>query len=268
MKALITGASSGIGEAYARKFAELGYDLIITGRKEDQLNHIAREIRSLHKVKVEPMIIELDNDAELDILVNKIKQTPDLKVLINNGGFGSPFHFLEVTFETHEKMVKVHVLAPIKLMYAALPGMIKQGSGIIINVSSVSANTPLPTGALYSATKSFLKVISESLYLENMDSDIVFQTLCPGFTKTNFHEKTRVYRSSFFQNSGFIRWMTPEKVVEISMKNLKKGNVICIPGAWNKVLWVLADIIPRKIYYWIVTKAETQNSRKFATVNS
>lgn len=268
MKALITGASSGIGEAYARKFAELGYDLIITGRNEDHLNRIANEIRSHYKIKVEPMIIELDNDGELDILVNKIKQSPDLKVLINNGGFGSPFNFLEVNFETHEKMVKVHVLAPIKLMYAALPGMIKYGSGIVINVSSVSANTPLPTGALYSATKSFLKVISESLYLENMDSDILFQTLCPGFTKTNFHEKTKVYEGSFFGNHGLIRWMTPERVVEISLKNLKKGNVICIPGVWNKILWGLADIIPRRIYYWIVARAEAQNNRKLATVNS
>jgi uncharacterized protein len=268
MKALITGASSGIGEAYARKFAELGYDLILTGRKEDQLNRISDELRMQHQVKVEPMIIELDNDEELDILVNKIKQTPDLKVLINNGGFGSPFHFLEVNFETHEKMVKVHVLAPIKLMYTALPGMVRAGNGIIINVSSVSANTPLPTGALYSATKSFLKVISESLYLENMDSDIVFQTLCPGFTKTNFHEKTGVYEGSFFKNHGLIRWMTPEKVVEISLKNLKKGNVICIPGVWNKVLWGLASLIPRRIYYWIVSRFENQNNKRLATVNS
>lgn len=253
MIALITGASSGIGEAYATKFAELGYDLILTGRREDLLKVLSDKLRKKYNISVETLIVELSNDDELDRLANKIKQIENLQVLINNAGFGSRSHFLEEEYRGQENMIKVHVLAPMKLIYAAMPGMIKRDSGILINVSSISGKTPSPNGAIYNATKSFLQIFSESLYLENINSNITIQTLCPGFTRTDFHGKIGLNDSAFI-NKGIVRWMSPEQVVEISLKNLKKGKVICVPGFWNKVLWVLADFIPRNIYYKIVSR--------------
>ncbi|HEX3008763.1 MAG TPA: SDR family oxidoreductase [Bacteroidales bacterium] len=252
MLAFITGATSGIGEAYATKLAQQGYDLIITGRRMHMLNRIASRLINDYHINVETIKAELSADNELDNLVERIEQIDAIDILVNNAGFGSPYNFLEKNFTGQEKMIIVHIVAPLKLIYAALPRMIKRGHGVIINVSSVSGKTPLPTGATYGATKSFMQIFSESLYLENIDSNILIQTLCPGFTKTNFHD--RIGGQNQYKNKGFIRWMTPEDVVEISLKNLKKGKVICVPGFWNNVLWILADIVPRNIYYKIISR--------------
>ena len=251
MIALITGASSGIGEAFAKKFAQQGYNLVITGRREDLLHDISDKLQKRYNIIVETLKVELADEEDLEFLSEKIKHMDNLSVLVNNAGFGSRFNFINEEFKSQEDMIKVHVLAPVKLIYAALPGMIHRGHGTIINVSSISGKTPLPVGATYSATKSFLSTFSESLYLENASTNIKIQTLCPGFTKTNFHGKLGLNGASL-SNKGFIRWMTPERVVEVSLKNLKKGKIICVPGFWNKVIWFLADIIPRNIYYKII----------------
>lgn len=253
MKALITGASCGIGEAFAEKFAQMGYDLIITGRKKDMLQSISRRIQERYNVSVETIIIELSIDEEVNDLTARIR-TENLDILVNNAGFGSRSSFLEEDYLNQELMIKVHVLVPMKLIHAVLPGMIRRNTGIVINVSSLAGNIPLPTGSVYSASKSFLRILSESLYLENMHSNIIFQALCPGFTRTGFHERIG-YHDAALRNKGIIRWMRPEKVVEISLKNLRKGKVLCIPGFWNKVLWWLADFIPRKLYYRMVSSA-------------
>lgn len=252
MKVLITGASSGIGEAYAERFARMGYDLILTGRRERLLEAISGRIQEKYHIEVETLTIELTNDAEVDNLAERIRETGDLDVLVNNAGFGSRLNFVDDDYRNQESMIKVHVLVPLKLMHAVLPGMIRRGGGIIINVSSLGIKTPIPTGSVYNATKSFLRMISESLYLENNRSHILFQALCPGFTRTDFHGRLG-YINSALKNKGIIRWMSPEEVVEISLRNLKKDKVVCVPGFWNKVLWVMADLIPRKLYYRIVT---------------
>lgn len=259
MKALITGASSGIGEAYAEKLAEQGYDLILTGRREEKLNVISYRLRKKYNINIELYIVELSNDREVELLADKIRKTSNLRVLINNAGFGSTSPFLNGSLKGPEKMVKVHILAPLKLIYAALPGMQKIDNSILINVSSLSSRTPLPTGAIYSATKSFIRIFSEALYLENINSNMMIQTLCPGFTRTDFHEKLGL-NNSFLKNRGIVRWMTPEQVVEISLKSLKKGKVICVPGFWNKILWYMTDLIPRHLYYKLVAKVGKRQS--------
>lgn len=253
MKALITGATSGIGEAFAIKFAKLGYDLILTGRRIDLLKKSGFDISEKYNVKVEILKVELASDDDLEDLASKIRQTGDIHILVNNAGFGSGTQFLTENFSDSENMVKVQVLAPMKLIRTLLPEMVRRGSGIIINVSSISGKTPLPSGSVYSATKSFLQIFSESLYLETMHSGVFIQSLCPGFTRTDFHSKVGLAENEL-KNKGLVRWMSPESVVEISLKSLKQGKVICVPGFWNKVMWVLADIIPRKIYYKIVAQ--------------
>jgi short-subunit dehydrogenase len=260
MKALITGASSGIGEAFAYKLAEQGYDLILTGRREEQLYKVSSGINKKYPVNIEIFLVELADDSGLNLLADKITRTPDLHVLVNNAGFGSGTRFMEKGYADAEKMVKVHIMAPLKLVHATLPKMKENGSGIIINVSSVSGNTPLLRGAVYSASKSFLRIFSEALYLENIHSNIIIQTLCPGFTRTDFHEKIGLNRDSL-KNKGILRWMTPEKVVDASFKNLRKGKVVCVPGFWNKVIWLLADILPRGLYYKLVSLAEKKEHK-------
>lgn len=259
MKALITGASRGIGEAYAYRFAQLGYNLILTGRTEDLLHDIAVRISQQYKVEVATLTVELANDQDLESLTLKIRECTDLHVLVNNAGFGSGTYFGQEAFEDVDRMIKVHVRAPLKLIHAALPGMTARGGGIIINVSSLGGKTPFPKSSVYSATKSFIQIFSETLYLETRNSNIVVQTLCPGFTKTHFHSRLGA-NSAHIEKNGFIRWMTPEEVVEISLNSLSKDKVVCVPGFWNKLLWVTAGMLPRWIYYKLVLGLGTKKN--------
>ena len=267
MKALITGASRGIGEAYAYRFAQLGYDLILTGRAEDLLQEVAFRISQQYPVEVETLTIELADDNDLERLTLKIREYEDLHVLVNNAGFGSGTYFREEDFDDVDRMIKVHVRAPLKLIHAALPGMTAKNGGIIINVSSLGGKTPFPKSSVYSATKSFIRIFSETLHLETRNSNIFVQTLCPGFTKTHFHSRLGK-NGTHMEKNGFIRWMTPEQVVEISLNSLSKDKVICVPGFWNKLLWVTAGILPRRIYYRLVSgldKKQIPQERKVKT---
>lgn len=252
MYALITGASSGIGKAFAKKFAQMGYDLIITGRRLDLLNHLSETISNQYNVQVKACKIELSDHNQLENFIHFINDF-DIEVLVNNAGFGFKSRFLDEDLSIQVKMVGVHVLTPMRLIHAVLPGMLRRNKGIIINVSSISANTPLSAGVVYAATKSFLKHFTESLYLENIKSNVVFQSLCPGFTISDFHKRVNG-ESNNYKNKGIVRWMTSDEVVEISLRKLKKGKVICIPGFWNRVLWTLADLFPRTLYYKIVSR--------------
>jgi short-subunit dehydrogenase len=259
MKALITGASRGIGEEYAHRFAQLGYNLILTGRNEDLLRNISVKISDQYRVEVETLNVELANEEELEHLTEKIRACDDLHVLVNNAGFGSGTYFEEEAFDNIDTMIKVHVRAPLKLIHAALPGMKERGGGIIINVSSLGGKTPVPKSSVYSATKSFIQIFSETLHLETRNSNIIVQTLCPGFTRTHFHSRLGA-NGAQIENNGLIPWMTTEEVVNVSLKNLSKDKVVCVPGFWNKVLWFIAGILPRQIYYKIVSGLDKRSA--------
>ncbi len=253
----ITGATSGIGAAFARRFAREGYDLIITGRREKIIRNLAGEISKKYGVKVDVIISELSNDEDVNLLVEKIKQEENIEVLINNAGFGIGKPFYEDAIENQENMAKVHILSTLKLTYAAIPNMIKKKRGIIINVSSISSFFPLPDAAIYSGTKAFLNNFSESIYLELKNKGIYVQSLCPGFTRTDFHNRMGLNKGEL-RNRGIIRWMSADRVVEYSIECLKKGKIICIPGFWNKVLVLISKILPRFLYYKIVIVAKNK----------
>ena len=248
-RALITGATSGIGEAFARRFASQGYDLIITGRRKEKIKRLAHDLTQSCAVDVEVIIAELSNPGDVDALTQKVRDTENLHILVNNAGFTTKGHFLYEDLEGQQNMVQVHVLAPMKLTYAALPNMTAHGKGTIINVSSLGAFTPLPEAATYSGTKAFLVVFTESLHVELAGTNVKVQALCPGFTRTDFHERIGMDKSKQ-KNLGIIRWMPPEKVVDTSLKCLKNNQVICVPGFWNKVLvFATHRLLPRSLYY-------------------
>ena len=137
-------------------------------------------------------------------------------------------------------------------MHAVLPKMVANHKGTIINVSSLSACFPAPGAAMYSATRAFLVTFTESLYLELKGTGVQVQVLCPGTTKTDFHEKQGFDPNSYYQNKGMMRILTTKQVVDASLHNLKKNKVVCIPGLFNYFFWVIFKIIPRKLTYLIV----------------
>ena len=253
--AFITGASSGIGAAYARRLAVDGYDLIIHGRREQLLNKLADEITTESRergcpVTVEVITAELADPEQLAKLEKRIKETPDLAMLINNAGYNLPRSFHNSTVEENEAILRVHLTATVRLTHAALPILLKQPRGAIINVSSVAAFLVSRKNAMYCATKAFLNTFTESLHLELQGTPVRVQTLCPGFTLSDFHTKLGYAPD----DPRFAHFMSPEKVVDVSLRDLAKGKVVSVPGLRYKLAAVLAPVLPRRILYWLAAK--------------
>jgi short-subunit dehydrogenase len=249
--ALITGATCGIGKAFAECFAGLGYNLILTGRRENILQGVAGDIRLRYKVKVQVLTAELSRDEDVEEVITMMSGAESLSILVNNAGFGSGAAFSRSSLSDHMKMLKVHVVAPMKLIHAVLPSMVSRGRGIIINVSSMGALTPAPGNTLYCSTKIFLKSFTECLHLEVKQHGIHMLCVCPGFTHTEFHHR-RVAGDSTRKN-GVLRWMEADEVVLKSLNALENGRVIYIPGFWNRLVVSLTKLIPKDLYYILMS---------------
>lgn len=228
--ALITGASAGLGAAYARQLAATGTNLILVARRKDRLEELAGELRSRHGVTVEVVPADLSTSDGTALVEGRIAGSATLDLLINNAGFGGRTSFAKGEAADHLYMARVHVEAAIGLARAALPGMIDRGGGAVINVSSVAAFSPL-SGAMYSGTKSFLVMFSQNLRAELRSKGIVVQALCPGMTHTEFHQVAGIDKAIVPRPF----WMTAEEVVRISLRRLGRG-VVCVPGWKNKVI--------------------------------
>jgi uncharacterized protein len=240
----VTGATSGIGAAYARELGRRGFRLILTGRREPELRAVAREIG---EERVKLLFVELSGDAAVESVIEACRGR-DLAVLVNNAGFGIGKPFLETPLADEERMERVHVLAPLRLVHALAPGMVARGGGAVVNVSSLAAFTPLPRSATYSATKSLLLVFSESLAMELRGTGVRVQALCPGFTHTHFHAALHIPQA-MLEDRFILRWMTPEAVVSASLGALRTNRVVCVPGFWNRVIRRLVPLVPRRIFY-------------------
>jgi len=235
LTALITGASSGIGEEYARQLAARGYDLILVARREDRLNAVRDNLTGEYPVQIEVCVADLGKLGDIERVAEQITRTADLELLVNNAGFGTMGSFAEIDVARQLEMVQVHVSAAMRLIRAALPGMIQRHRGAIINVSSLAGFLIAPGSATYGATKAFLNHFSESLQIELTATGIHVQSLCPGFTYTGFHDTTEL---SHFDRAQIPRglWMSSEAVVTTSLRQLHSGRVICIPGVKNRWL--------------------------------
>jgi len=250
--ALVTGATSGIGKAYAVCFARGGYDLILTGRRMDKLNELAHELRELNGCHVRVIKAELGEDDDLQKVIRAIESHDNIFILVNNAGFGSGIEFCRNTLDDHMKMLHVHVEVSVKLVYAVLPQMIGRKKGAIINVSSLGAYMPAPGSSMYSATKLFLASFTESLHMEVHKHNIKVQCVCPGFTHTDFHERRAAGK---LNNSGKMMWMEPEEVVEKSVRSLTGNSTVIIPGIMNRWLVGIVSLIPRRLYYFIMERS-------------
>jgi uncharacterized protein len=251
--ACITGATSGIGAEFARRFAADGYDLILTGRRAEVISQLSSELAQKYNVQVETLLAELSDEKAIDDLAEKLK-AKNIDALINNAGFGINQLFFEGDIKNFEKMVTVHANAPMKLTYAVLPSMLSHGSGIIINVCSEAVFVPFRRNAIYSATKAFLKTFTECLHMDLLNTGIRIQALCPGLTRTDFHEKLGMDKSRQLDH-GMVHWMSPVEVVNGSMRDLEKGNLVSIPGFRTKALIFMLSLLPKRVYYNFLSKA-------------
>jgi short-subunit dehydrogenase len=239
--ALITGATAGIGAAYAKLLAKEGFDLVLVARDLPRLKGVAKELSKLYKIKAETIKADLTKPAQLAKVEKRLaNNSKPIEVLINNAGFGLKDSFLVSNLAREQELLDVLVTAPMRLSHAVLPGMIKRNSGSIVNVSSVAS---FIAGGTYSAAKSYLTVFSEYLHTELRDTNIKVSALCPGFTRTEFHARGKMKMSGLPN----YMWTTVDQVVAKSWRYVKAGKLICIPGWQYMLLSSIARIAPRPV---------------------
>ncbi|MBZ5546026.1 MAG: SDR family oxidoreductase [Acidobacteriia bacterium] len=245
--ALVTGASAGIGAAYARRLAREGYDLVLVARRRERLEALAAELQSSVGVRAEVLPADLTQDSGLKAVEDRIERAENLEFLLNNAGFGAKGRFWETPSETQDDMHRLHVLATVRLTHAALKGMTARGGGAVVNVSSVAAFVCRPGNTSYYATKLWVNGFSEGLYLElkNARSPVRVQALCPGYTLTEFHDVMGFDRRLVPRSL----WTSAEDVVEASLAGLRRGDLFVVPGWRYKLLVILLRLMPRSVMY-------------------
>jgi uncharacterized protein len=238
--ALVTGASSGIGERLARRLAADGCDLVILARRTGRLEALAAELSGAHQVGVEVLTADLTSPAGLDAAGARLSD-PDrpIELLVNNAGFGSSGSFADLPVGGAEDQVRLNVTAVVRLTHAALPGMLGRGHGGILNVSSVAGFVPSPGAAVYGATKAFVTSFSESLAAEVKGRGVHVTALCPGFTRTAGPAR--------YAGPAALAWLDADRVARAGLEAVAAGRVLSVPGAQYKSAVSLTRVVPRAV---------------------
>lgn len=236
--ALVTGATAGIGHAFATQLASRGHDLVLVARDADRLTQVAAELQTTHDVTVEVLAADLVEPSQLAQVEARLADaTRPIDLLVNNAGFGLKQRFLDNPVDAEHAMLDVLVTAVLRLTHAALGPMTARGSGGIINVSSVAAFLPRGT---YGAAKAWVNSFSEWAAHEYRSQGVTVMSLCPGFTKTEFHTRMDVKPGTSFM------WLDADFLVETALKDFDKGRVYSIPGVHYKAIAGLTKLIPSR----------------------
>ena len=239
--ALITGPTAGIGRSFAHALADRGYDLVLVARNKPRLDELALELHDQHGVEVEVLPADLSDRGALSTVEARVAdESRPVDLLVNNAGFGHKLPFSENDVEDEQMMLDVLVSAVLRLSHAALGPMAARGSGAIINVSSVAGFLPRGT---YSASKAWVTSFSEWMNLTYRDQGVRAMALCPGFVRTEFHERMGVGRDS----APRWMWLDADRLVRDALADLDKGKSISIPSKRYKVLTTIARYTPKSV---------------------
>lgn len=234
--ALVTGASSGIGAAYARRLAKEGHDLVVVARRRDRLEELSREFPD---VRIDVLEADLGTDAGLDAVCRRAAESP-LALLVNNAGLAHYMPFVDLPAEKASELVRVNVLAPTMITRAAVAGMVARGAGAIVNVASLlafsgpAAMPMLPKRVVYAGSRSYVVTFTQVLAAELAGTGVKVQALCPGLVKTEFHTRQGIDLSSRPR-------MEADDVVQASRKALELGELVCAPGLEDAALLARID---------------------------
>lgn len=245
--ALITGGSSGIGEAFAEVLAGEGFDLVITARREERLRAVQSRLRERYGSRVELIVEDLERpDAPARLCAELEARGLTIDVLVNNAGYGVPGSYLSSSWEVHARFLQIMVTAVAELTHRLLPGMIERQYGRIINVASLAGLVPSPAGhTLYAAAKAFLIKFSESLGHEVRRDGVLVTALCPGFTYSEFHDVTGT-RAMMKRMPGWM-WMSAPAVARRGYDAVMSGESIVVTGRLNSVIATLVRILPQRL---------------------
>ena len=243
--ALVTGASAGIGAAFARIFASHGYDVALTARRADRLETLAEEIRL--RAGVETLVVPADlaqADAPTKVLKALAAQGRAVDALVNNAGYGLPGAYAMTRWEDQAAFLQVMVRAPCELAHKVLPGMVERRYGRIVNVASLAGLIPGSAGhTLYGATKALMIRFSQSLHLETLDQGVHVSALCPGFTYSEFHDVNGT-RAQISASTPPWLWLGADEVAATGYEAVEANRPVCVPGAPNKAIAAFVKVIP------------------------
>lgn len=257
--ALVTGASAGIGAAFARILASHGYDVAITARRAERLEALAEDIRL--RCGVETLVLPADladPAAPAHILDQVAANGRTVDCLVNNAGYGLPGAYAATRWEDQKTFLQVMVNAPCELAHRVLPGMVERRFGRIVNVASLAGLAPGSAGhTLYAASKAFLIRFSQSLHLETEGQGVHVSALCPGFTYSEFHDVNGT-RAQIGASTPPWLWLGADEVAAAGYEAVEANRPVSVPGAPNKAIAALAKLLPEE---WSLAIMASQGPR-------
>ncbi len=253
--AVVTGASAGIGKVFCERLAARGHDLLLVARDGNRLQALKQDLEQRYQTGVEVFPADLTIDTDVSLLAETLARSPNLALLVNNAGFGTRGSLADASPARQEAMLQLHVMAPMRLTQAALPMLLRNNRGAIVNVSSVAAFLFSAQNVNYCATKAYLKVFSEGLASELGGTGVKVQALCPGFTRSEFHQRMGLDAGEI---PGWM-WLSATSVVDASLAALDRGwPVVCVPGLRYKLLVLLLRFTPR----WLIAGVTSRQMRR------
>jgi hypothetical protein len=251
-RALVTGASSGIGEAFARELAARGTDLVLVARTAERLEKLSIELRDAHGVGVEVLAADLTTDAGRELACERLRADHEpVDLLINNAGIGSSGAFSDISCEREISLVALNVLAVVQLAHAAVAAMKPRHHGGVLNVSSLSGLQPYPFGATYGASKAFVNSFSKALHTELAGHGVKVLALCPGFTRTRFQSSAGIARTPIPRGL----WLQPDDVAREGLAALQAGKAIRVVGGAFRIWAMLTKLVPDPVVRRVLARA-------------
>lgn len=238
--ALVTGASAGLGEAFARRLARRGHDLILVARRRDRLDALATDLAATHSATVDVIEADLSIDAGVSLVEERLR-SDEIDLLVNNAGFGTIGAFVDLPLDRELEQLDLNVRALMRLTHAALTSMTPRKRGAIINVASTAAFQPIPNNATYSASKAFVLHFSEAVHEEAKKRGVTVTCLCPGPVRTEFQEVAGLEDDRI----PAMAWTSVDTVIDTALSAARAGRAIAVPGALNIATAATTRMMPR-----------------------
>ncbi len=247
--ALVTGASAGLGAEFARQLAASGHDLVLVARDGDRLESARRALSAKHGVAVEALVADLTTDEGCAAVAARIADPP-IDVLVNNAGIGTYQPFGTASLAAEEAQLDLNIRAVLRLAHAAVPVMVARGSGQLINISSFSSFVPRGSNATYAASKSWVTMFSEALSVQLAGTGVQVTAICPGFTRTEFHERAQADMAHVPDRM----WLAAEDVVREGLADARRGMPVSVPSRQYRTLRTAVRLVPRSLLRRIMAR--------------